>query len=371
MKRRAFVVGLGNLSVAGMLLPACSLKSPFMQGKLLASAVSSDAGGQRRHFVAAINSEAELISTIPLPERGHDILALPNKPGHAVVIARRPDTFGLEVDLLNGAITTQFSSKSDTHFYGHACLSRAGDLLFTSENRYDDYQGLVVVRRTSDYEKVGEFESFGIGPHQLKMLPDGETLVVANGGIATHPDTPRVKLNLHNMQPNLAYINVKNGQLIQKVEPPDSKLSLRHLDVTRSGRVVVAAQYQGNRRKVQPLVFSHSVGQSSLQAFSAGETVWKQMQQYVATVVADDQHVFVSCPRGNVVCAFEQNNMQLSAVSALKDVGGLAVVDEQLLASNGLGEVVRHQIQQGLSEHNTKKLKNFRFDNHMTLVSVS
>ena len=35
------------------------------------------------------------------------------------------------------------------------------------------------------YKKIAEFDSYGIGPHELIMHPDGETLVIANGGIKT------------------------------------------------------------------------------------------------------------------------------------------------------------------------------------------
>ena len=42
--------------------------------------------------------------------------------------------------------------------------------------------------------RIGELASFGVGPHEVVLMPDGATLVVANGGIRTHPDRDRAKL---------------------------------------------------------------------------------------------------------------------------------------------------------------------------------
>ena len=62
------------------------------------------------------------------------------------------------------------------------------------------------------------------GPHEIRLLPQGDTLVVANGGIETHPDSGRSKLNLPTMRPNLAYITI-DGALKDRVAPPDDFVS--------------------------------------------------------------------------------------------------------------------------------------------------
>ena len=50
--------------------------------------------------------------------------------------------------------------------------------------------------RSADFARVGEFPTHGVGPHELLLLGDGRTLAVANGGIETHPDFGRAKLNI-------------------------------------------------------------------------------------------------------------------------------------------------------------------------------
>src|SRR3546814_16205164 len=87
------------------------------------------------------------------------------------------------------------------------------------------------------------------------MLPDGHTLAVCNGGIRTHPDFPRAKLNLATMRPSLAYIDRHKGRLIAEARWPDDRhpLSIRHLDVAPDGTVAFGMQYKGPKGNAMPL----------------------------------------------------------------------------------------------------------------------
>ncbi|MCK0317313.1 DUF1513 domain-containing protein, partial [Salmonella sp. 15E65] len=91
----------------------------------------------------------------------------------------------------------------------------------------------------------GEFDSGGIGPHEVVLMPDGKTLCVANGGILTHPDYGKLELNLDTMRPSLAYIDAASGELLEKVElePALHRLSIRHLALAADGCVWFGCQY--------------------------------------------------------------------------------------------------------------------------------
>ena len=133
-------------------------------------------------------------------------------------------------------------------------FSRNGRLLYATENDYANRKGVVGVRDASaGYRPIGEFSSGGIGPHDIAMLPDGRTLVVANGGVATHPDFGRESLNLSIMTPSLAYIDVETGDLLERQELPSDmhRLSIRHLAVVENGSVVFGCQHKG-ARNVRP-----------------------------------------------------------------------------------------------------------------------
>ena len=70
--------------------------------------------------------------------------------------------------------------------------------------------------------------------------------MVANGGIDTHPESGRTKLNIATMAPNLAYLNA--GEVIEAVTLPQEmhKNSIRHLAVDNQGQVAFGMQWQGD-----------------------------------------------------------------------------------------------------------------------------
>ena len=91
---------------------------------------------------------------------------------------------------------------------------------------------LIGVRDATDgYKQIGEFRAHGIEPHDIALLPDGRTLVVANGGIRTHPDRGGEELNLASMRPSLVYVDVQTGDLLEehRLAPALHQLSIRHL----------------------------------------------------------------------------------------------------------------------------------------------
>lgn len=111
------------------------------------------------------------------------------------------------------------------------------------------------------YKRIGEFASGGIGPHDIAWTGDG-TLVVANGGIETHPDSGRTKLNIPTMRPNLSYI--RDRRVIEQTEMPSAlrKNSIRHLSVRQDGLVAFAMQWQGDERDGVPLAGLHRTAKS-------------------------------------------------------------------------------------------------------------
>lgn len=362
MNRRKFLIGASQVALLTSLLPSCA----FLPDETWLVSACKDAN--KRYFVAAIDIDGNLVSKVRLPNRGHDLIGIPNKPGRALVFGRRPNRFAMEVDFNSGKIVQEISSQFDSHFFGHGVLSLDGEFLYTTENLYDQKQGMITVRETQSYAVVDRFYSYGIGPHQLKMMPDGESLVVASGGILTHPDWPRMKLNIPKMASNLAYINRHSGELIDSVNPPDHQLSLRHLDVSASGQVTVGAQYEGKKSKIQPLVYSHSLGQP-FKAFAASPEQWQKMHQYTASVLVAGNIVCISCPRGNNVTFFDLENKNVVSQHSMTDVAGLSMLNGKVMASSGIGEI--NSFNGDVTRPIIANLKSdvLHFDNHMSWIS--
>ncbi|MBL6430834.1 MAG: DUF1513 domain-containing protein [Alphaproteobacteria bacterium] len=221
------------------------------------------------HSVAVVGLDGLDRLVIPLPGRGHDVTVC-RTTGRCLAFARRPGTFAVIFDPLGVNPPSAFAAVPGRHFYGHGAFSRNGRLAYATENDYAARRGVIGVYDVSGDRprRIGEFDSGGIGPHDILPMPDGRTLVVANGGIVTHPDTGRKKLNLDDMHPNIALIDSATGDLLGRVdgEAGLSRLSLRHMDVGADSRVWIGGQYQGSTSEHPPLIASLDPNEGRLRA---------------------------------------------------------------------------------------------------------
>jgi hypothetical protein len=345
-------------------------------------------------FVAAFNLQGQIISKVALPARGHDVLAIKSKPGHALVFARRPGNFVLEVDFSRGeqgVIVQQIEVSSNQHFYGHGVLVDNDNVLVSTENDYERGKGLIVLRDRHTQKVIEQYDSGGIGPHEIALMPNisvsesmlnsalnsldsprttsaGERIVIANGGIKTHPSQSRKKLNLSTMQPNLAYMELNSGKIVDKYVLENKQLSIRHLDVSAQGKVIAGLQYQGAYTDDVPLVVSHQ-GEEQLQFLEASNDIWRRLKHYTASVCINstENYVAITCPKANLLTYWQLDNNQFIASHKLKDNAGLAVVENSIITSTGRGRITR-QMNPKINYEIKADFKDFRWDNHMTAI---
>lgn len=289
---------------------------------------------------------------LPLPVRGHAFAIAPCKQS-AVVFARRPGRYACAFNLIKGIITNEFSTPENRHFYGHGVFSKDGCLLYATENNFQEGVGTIgIYDSEQNYRRVGEIQSYGIGPHEIRLLSDGDTLVVANGGILTHPDLPRVKLNLPSMSSSLCYVDRHSGRLLQKVQPDSSlfQLGIRHIDVSKFDTVAIAGQYEGPAGNLVPLVALHHIqgvpnseSNHDLQFLAAPHEVLRAMKQYCGSVCFDSsgQVCAVSAPRGNLITFWDTFTGNFLSAVKVQDSSGVAPGEQagEFLASSGNGEV--------------------------------
>mgnify|MGYP006274846283 CR=1 FL=1 len=323
-------------------------------------------------FGAELNlSQGPVLTTGLSGFRGHGGAEHPTKPDTVLMFARRPGRESIEVNLRSGAITQRFQTPKNRHFFGHGAFSADGKTLFTTEADLDRNVGVIGIRDAHTYQWLGEFESGGVGPHELKRL-DGQHLVIANGGILTRPEQGRKKLNLTTMAPNLTYLNYHTGEIIEQIGPPDSKASIRHLDVATDGTVAFGMQLQRQACEhdhLVPLAAFHKLGQRP-KFLSEPDFVVQQLHDYVGSVTLSDRTrtAGFTSPKGDLAAFWDLDSGEFKGHHAVKDVCGLALngAKDGFVLTNSFGTV--HEIDARTLQERRERRQHFpelAWDNHM------
>ncbi|MGJ8611076.1 MAG: DUF1513 domain-containing protein [Octadecabacter sp.] len=356
--RRQFIAGL----LATGLAPKPTWADAGSPAYLSAAALPDDS-----YVLCGIDSALNVTFRLPLPDRGHAAAAHPTRP-EAVAFARRPGTFAVVIDCITGAQKAMLSAPTGRHFYGHGAFSLDGAQLFTTENDYGVGRGVIGIWDvTSGYTRIGEWDSGGIGPHDIKRLPNSDTLVIANGGIDTHPDSGRTKLNIPTMQPNLTYM--ADGRIMGTMSLPAAlhKNSIRHLAVAPDGRVAFGMQWQGDSA-IETLVGHHRIGENMTLMYDAQDRV-RDMQGYVGSIAFsnDGQTIVVTSPRGGAVQFYDPQTARMTGATLIADVCGVATATDGIMLTAGTGTLAMMPTA-GPTSSRTETL---RWDNHLIPVATT
>lgn len=361
LSRRALLVGLAGgaatLSLKGRAGASFELER-------FAASRKDDRG----NFQAALFTLEGDEQAIELPGRGHDIALRPGG-GEWVAFARRPGRFGVAVSL-HSEPPIWFATKPGRHFFGHGTFSSDGRLLYATENDYEHAMGMIGVRdATGGYRQIGEFPAHGMEPHDIALLADGRTMVIANGGIRTHPDHGADELNLASMQPSLVYVDVATGDLLEehRLAPELHQLSIRHLAVGADDTVVFGCQYRGPEEHAPGLVGFHKRGEAPVIVEAPG-AMQKVLHNYIGSVAADRSGVVVaaSAPKGGQVTYWDVAARRYLGACDLRDGCGLAPTHRSasFLLTSGEGWLVTA----GPNAPAARLASRFQWDNHAILV---
>lgn len=324
----------------------------------LAAAREPDGG----YALFGLSATGEDIFRIPLPDRGHAAAAHPTAP-EAVAFARRPGTFALVIDCVSGDVAHRLHAPEGRHFYGHGAFIEGGAVLATSENVIDTAEGRIGLwARDDGYARIGDVASGGIGPHDILRLP-GDVLAVANGGIRTHPDRGREKLNLDTMRPNLSYLTVASGiDEVVELDPDLHHASIRHL-AAKDGVVAFAMQWQGDLTDPAPLLGLHRRGAGpTLCAAPLAEQL--AMKGYAGSVAMCDGQVGITSPRGGYIHLFNDDGTFAESLKRA-DVCGLAAASPGMTATDGFGGI----LSVSRSTLTPYRSANRAWDNHLIRVA--
>lgn len=327
----------------------------------------------RRFAVVAVEPDGAVRFTTPLPGRGHEPVVATSR-GEVVVMARRPGRFLAIVGLTDGTMRQTLSAPDGRHFYGHAVLGPGERLLYTTENDYDGGRGVIGVwDAAAGYARVGEIDAHGIGPHDLALDLDGRMLVIANGGLLTHPDSGRAKLNLATMEPSLAVVDPRTGEALRRLTLPRElhQLSIRHVAVGPDGTIAFGMQYEGPQGDVVPLAGTWSAdGMVSL--LTNDGAVPADTRNYVGDVAIDATGRFLaaSFPRGNRIGVWDLSTRRPVGLVTARDACGLAIEPgtDHVWISDGDGRIGALDPARSLVPSTVTPIPGLAFDNHFARI---
>ena len=368
MDRRCFIkLSLASLALGSTLTGCSAVRVGDGESARFLSAVDTPDG---QHLIIIANHKGQLLSRLSVAERCHGGCVRPGS-AQVAVLARRPGREVYIIDSTDGTLLQQLNAGEQHHFYGHGVYSQDGRYLYVTANHFSDGQGQVhVYDAREQYQWVADFPVGGMDPHELRMHPDGNRLIIALGGILTHPDYDRIKLNLDSMRPALVVMNRHTGAIEQRHEPSHHQLSCHHLDVSPEGIVIAGYQFEGPVWEAPPLIarLDTRSGQFSEIALPAERQI--AMKNYVASVAINPASglAAITAPRGNRVVIVNYVSGEYVQDMELADAAGvLPTATGGFLITSGLGGVYHTELPAlTLTALNSADL---RWDNHLTAIS--
>lgn len=335
--RRAFIRAAG-IGFLGALTP----RQLFALDRADAVFASGFRAPDGSYGIATISERGEVIDQTLLPARAHG-LAFCKVTGRGVAFARRPGTFAMIFNPSGETEPVIIHTPADRHFYGHGHFSPDGKILYASENDFDGNRGVIgLYDATNGFARVGEFDAGGIGTHDMTVSDDGHFLIIANGGIETHPAFGRTKLNLDNMQPSLAILDAKDGRLLQRHGMPEhlSQLSTRHLDLDDGGRIWFACQYEGGANDHPPLAGRFALGEDIKFLDLPRETTDK-LANYVGAIAINrkEKLVGLASPKGGTAIILDAVSGRVLAEGSVPEAAGIAPSATGIAVSSYRGDL--------------------------------
>ncbi len=186
-------------------------------------------------------------------------------------------------------------------------------------------------------------------------------MIAANGGIETHPDFGRTKLNLDHMEPSLALIDAATGALVERHALPEKlrQLSTRHIDLDDKGRIWFACQYEGPRNDLPPLVGHFGKGEDLTFLSLPAETTIG-LANYVGAIAVNRSEglVGLTSPNGGRFVVLEAESGRIIRDDAVTDAAGIAAAPHGFAVSSYDGRFAGRREPVAWDQHIAKLLAN-------------
>jgi hypothetical protein len=295
-------------------------------------------GGER--FVVAI---IDLDTDEPSPRLidvgflGHGVAVNPARRELAAVFEKKGPG-GCLVDLRAGEQLRPIPTAKNRQFYGHGAYSADGALLYATESVLDDgLRGVLVVRDANTLEELGEVATFGTAPHDCQLLPDGRTMMVANGGGKIRSGA----------MPSVVFLDVESEALLERIDLVEERFNAGHVARTAAGDVaVVSAPRDGLPNPLRQLggVTLVPRGKPPMAIKRPTSTTDRMVGEALSVAIYEpERRVIATHPYGNMVSMWRlDDGALLGTLDDFVEPRGVALTLDQewLVLSHRLGRSV-------------------------------
>lgn len=352
MDRRAFLTGMAAL-VSAPAWAGLAARS----GEAIQLAATWQAGSGYQLGILEFADSLAIRARLDIPTRAHDLFQEP--AGTLLAVARRPGDWLLRWNREGEALAWRWIEPRRA-FAGHVLTSMDGRTIYTTELDLDSGMGLVGVRDAATLEKRAEWATQGMDPHMLTWDANQPgTLIVANGGVPTQPETGRIKRDMEKMDSSIVRLDAATGDLLGQWRLEDSRLSLRHLAWNgQSGKPVLGIALQAEHDEAA------AKANAPILALFDGRTLRTveapvSLAGYGGSIAPLGDGFAVGCPRSQGVAVFGAEAFR--TLVSLDEACPLATAQGKLWAG-GRGQLMA--MAEDMGQTGSGQVPGIRLDNH-------
>ncbi len=368
--RRLFLLGLSVLSIFPRLVnatPRAELKTSIKKKakEIFVNGHHDEVGS---FFISSLDEFGNEKNKFKLPEMPHGFAIDPYNKNRLVTFPGLTGVKSIIVDLGSGKEIAQINIRSGRSFNGHGAFSIDGKLLFATENVNATSEGIIGVYDAQTYEFIKEIPAYGLGPHGMRVMPDGKTIVVASGGLRTRPKTGKYYFDMNKMVSSVNFIDIETGKLIAKRTIPVHRLSIRNVYPDQNNNLIVTCQYYGKRDVPGVVGIIHEMGEIEMLDIDE-DNLWL-MNGYTGGSVIVGNTAVISCPRGNQLTFWDIKNKRFIKAVEIVDVSGVQPYEDgkSLIATAETGKLYKVEMDSSkvtLLGDSNNRWKTAKWTNHM------
>jgi hypothetical protein len=293
------------------------------------------AAGPAGYGLAALDASGRIVWSAKAPARGHTVEGSPDGR-RCVLIDRKPGVAITLCAAIDGKFLQRMAAPEGWHFGGHAVFDSNATRLYATESRDGDQVGRVAVFRLPEGERIAEFSSGGIEPHELIWAEPDRVLAVGNGGLVDRLATDGEADSC------FALVDAETGSVQSTLRLDEDLISrsIRHLARTKDGEIVFGMQDQDPATDWRPLVGVVRLD-GTVELLDMPRTALMKLRGYCGSVAIDRAGTIAAAtsPHGGFAALWNVPERRYLGGVELRDGCGIAAAEHpgQFVFTSGSG----------------------------------